>query len=259
MIPRQPGPCGAQIEGRRKSMKGKTVTLTRQLEEFCVDHGADLFGAGDLAPAREAIVAQGGPLVEPFPRAVSLGMRLSDDIVDAHDPNQKHRESLYWHHIYDVVSTSLNFLAYDVGRWLNAKGFRALPVPASLPYNLAKLEGVFSHKLGAHLAGLGWIGKSCLLLTREFGPRVRFVTVLTDAPLDTGSPVDHPCGECRVCVEACPVKAFTGVEFRPEEPLRARFDAPKCSEYRRDHACGVCVSTCPTGKPKRRAARGRAA
>jgi len=236
---------------------GKTEKLTKKLESFCRERGADLVGVADLAPAREAVAVQGGSLVEPFPRAVSMGMRLNDDIVDAHDPNEKHRESLYWHHIYDVVSTSLNFLAYDVARWLADKGHRALPVPASMPYNVAKLEGVFSHKLGAHLAGLGWIGKSCLLLTEEFGPRVRFVTVLTDAPLDTGSPVDHPCGDCRVCVETCPVGAFTGAPFRPEDPLGARFDAPKCSEYRRDHACGVCVSSCPTGKPKRRTARER--
>ena len=109
-------------------------------------------------------------------------------------------------------------------------------------------------KLPAHLAGLGWIGKSCLLLTKEFGPRVRFVSVLTDAPLETGSSLDKPCGKCRACVEACPVGAFTGVEFDPADDLAVRFDAPACSEYRRAHPCGLCVSSCPTGKRRSAAA-----
>jgi hypothetical protein len=66
------------------------------------------------------------------------------------------------------------------------------------------LKDVRAHKLAAHLAGLGWIGKSCLLLTEQFGPRVRFVSVLTDAPLEAGSPLDKPCGKCQVCIDACP-------------------------------------------------------
>jgi epoxyqueuosine reductase QueG len=177
-----------------------------------------------------------------------MGMRLSDPIVDWHSPEEARGQSLYWHHVYEVVTRALDFLAYDVARWLTDKGWNAFPVPASTPYDFGKLEGIFSHKLAAHLAGLGWIGKSCLLLTNQFGPRVRFVTVLTDAPLKTGSALDRPCGRCHTCVDACPVQAFTGAEFRPDEGREARFDVFKCSEYRRDHPCGLCASCCPKGK-----------
>ena len=235
-------------------MSGKGSARTKDLREFSLARGADLFGVADLAPVRPFIAAQGPSLVTQFPRAVSIGMRLSDAIVDSHSPLESRRDSLYWHHVYSVVTASLDFHAYQVSRWLADRGFQALPVPGSTPYNLEKLEGIFSHKLAAHLAGLGWIGKSCLLLTEPFGPRVRFVSVLTDAPLEAGSPLDKPCGKCHACIDACPVKAFTGAEFHADEGREVRFDVFKCSEYRREHPCGLCVSTCPKGKKKRNSA-----
>jgi epoxyqueuosine reductase QueG len=180
-----------------------------------------------------------------------MGMQLCDGIVEQHTPDEPRRHSLYWHHVYEVVSRALDFLAYDAARWLIGQGFRAFPVPASTPYNFDKLEGIFSHKLAAHLGGVGWIGKSCLLLTERFGPRARFVSVLTDAPLDAGTPFDRACGKCHVCVDTCPVKAFTGVEFRAGEGREKRFDVFKCSEYRREHPCGLCVSSCPMGSSRR--------
>ena len=228
-------------------MDSKKGTLTQELEAFARGKGAELIGIADLLPAREFIVSLGNPIVDQFPLAVSMGMPLNYYIVEHHSPTEPRRQSLYWHHVYDVVTPALDLLAYEVMKWLKGQGFKTLPVPGSTPYNFEKLEGIFPHKLAAHLAGLGWIGKSCLLLTDRFGPRVRFVTVLTDAPLQTGSPLDEACGKCHVCVDRCPVTAFTGREFRADELRAKRFDAFKCSEYRREHPCGICVSSCPMG------------
>jgi epoxyqueuosine reductase len=129
-------------------------------------------------------------------------------------------------------------------------------VPASERYDDERICAVFSHKLAANLAGLGWIGKSCLLVTPEAGPRVRWSTVLTDAPLIvTGERVDVKCGECRECVDICPVSAFTGEPFRENEPREVRYDARKCEKYlysSNDHSdwnvCGLCIYACPHGK-----------
>ncbi len=233
-------------------MKLAETALTQELREFSRQRGADLFGIANLLPARDFIASGNNPLVTQFPRAISMGMQLCDAIVEEHTPDELRRNSIYWHHVYEVVSRALDFLAYDVARWLIGQGFQALPVPASTPYNFDKLEGIFSHKLAAHLAGLGWIGKSCLLLTDRFGRRVRFVSVLTDAPLDAGTPFDKNCGKCRVCVDTCPVRAFTGVEFRADEGREVRFDVFKCSEYRREHPCGLCVSSCPMGRARQK-------
>jgi epoxyqueuosine reductase len=232
-------------------MNRNAASLNEELESFCRNRGADLVGVADLIPVRDFILSQGPSMLGQFPRAVSMGIRLNDWIVDSHTPDEPRRHSLYWHHVYDVVTRSLDFLAYDVTRWLISREFQAFPVPGSTPYHFDRLLGIFSHKLAAHLAGLGWIGKSCLLLTEPFGPRIRFVSVLTDAPLESGAPIEQPCGRCHVCIDACPVKAFTGVEFNPAEGREARFAVQKCSEYRREHPCGLCVSTCPKGKKTR--------
>lgn len=222
--------------------------LEQEFHDLCQHHGVALFGIADLTPVQEFIIAQGGTWLKRFPRAISLGLPLVDSIVEQHSPHEPRRESLYWHHVYNVITPALDFLAYELYRRLVARGFAALPVPASTPYNYEKLQGIFSHKLAAHLAGLGWIGKSCLLITKQFGPRVRFVSILTDAPLTPGRPIGNSCGKCRVCVENCPIGAFTGREFVPNEPRELRFYAFKCSEFRRDHPCGLCVSFCPQGK-----------
>ncbi len=233
-------------------MNSKKNVLTEELQKFSYQRGADLFAVADLTPARDFLVSRDHSVAEQYPRAVSIGMQLCDAIVEGHNPEEAPRESLYWHHVYEVVTPALNFLSYEVVRWLTDRNFHAFPIPASTPYSLKKLEGIFSHKLAAHLAGLGWIGKSCLLVTERFGPRARFVSVLTDAPLKTGVLYEKACGKCHACVDACPVSAFTGVEFHPADPREIRFDAYRCSEYRRDHACGRCVSSCPVGKRQSR-------
>jgi epoxyqueuosine reductase len=132
-------------------------------------------------------------------------------------------------------------------------------VPASKRAEDERLCAIFSHKLAAHLAGLGWIGKSCLLVTPQAGPRVRWVSVLTNAPLaTTARPLEDRCGGCRQCVDICPVQAFSGQPFRADEPREARYDAHKCNRYFEEMKIrdaesavrGLCLYVCPYGRGK---------
>jgi epoxyqueuosine reductase QueG len=228
----------------------KSGNFRRRLKALVYQSGGDLFGVADLEPARGFIIAQGGETLIKYPRAISIGIRLSDEIIDQHGPDESHENSLYWHHVYRVVTPALDSLALRIQRELQADGYMALPIPTSLPYNRETLKSVFSHKLAAHLSGLGWIGKNCLLITPDFGPRVRFVTILTDAPLPSGIPLNEKCGKCQSCVVACPVQAFKGVEFKSADDVAARFDTWACEGYRRTHPCGICVARCPAGRPE---------
>jgi epoxyqueuosine reductase QueG len=182
--------------------------------------GADYYGVADLASAVDFIRPQGGERVARFPRAVVMGIRLLDELVDMlEDTGDRTGASLYRHHSYDVVNAALDGMALRVANTIQHEGFRALPIPASKRASDELIAGVFSHKLAAHLAGLGWIGKSCLLVTPDHGPRVRWITVLTDAPLVlTGTPMKPRCGDCTACVDICPVRAFTGWLFYEEAP-----------------------------------------
>lgn len=221
--------------------------------------GADFFGVADLAPAHEAILAQGGPVIAAYPRAVSIGIALMHSIVDQLPQREDPAVAVsYQTCCYDVVNARLDLIASHVGSLLQQEGHRAMPIPASRRVDNERLCAAFSHKLAAHLAGLGWIGKSCMLVTPEVGPRARWVTVLTDAPLQaTGQPMEERCGRCRQCVEVCPAQAFTGEPFRPSEPREKRYDVKKCVDYfmgisKKEKVCGLCLYVCPHGRRKDR-------
>jgi epoxyqueuosine reductase QueG len=229
-----------------------------ELKDCAKGLGIDMFGVADLSSASYAISIQGGQHIGEFPRAISLGITLVDDVVDE---LHRHDDPVVigtYRGLYTAVNAALDRAALMVAKRIQKAGFKAYPIPASQMVNTIKFQGAFSHKLAANLAGLGWIGKSCLLITPDHGPRVRLATVLTDTPLETGSPVANGCGDCRRCVDVCPVKAFTGVPFDPSEPRDLRFMANLCDEYteRRSHTygdvnCGLCVYVCPFGKKRR--------
>ena len=230
-------------------------TQTRGLAE---QWGADFFGVANLSPAYDFILAQGGAVIAEYPRAISIGIALPHSIVDQL-PQRSHRAVAvgYRSHAYDVINERLDLAASQLSSYLQRQAYIALPVPATRRVDDERICAVFSHKLAAHLAGLGWIGKSCLLITPEMGPRVRWTTVLTDAPFeDTGERMDERCGDCEQCVEICPVNAFTGRPFRQEEPREVRYDASKCDRYfakmREKDAevavCGLCLYVCPYGR-----------
>lgn len=224
------------------------------LKKFAKGLGADLFGVADLTVARDFVIAQGGEYIGRFPRAVSIGIRLIDAVVDELFRHEDPSAIFTYRGLYNSVNASLDRMALLIAKKVQKEGFKAYPVPASQSVNPVKLEGVVSHKLVAHLAGLGWIGKSALLITPSYGPRVRFATVLTDAIMELGVPLPNRCGDCRRCVDVCPVKAFTGVSFSPSEPRDTRFRAQICNDYsdRRtrligEGLCGLCVYICPYG------------
>jgi epoxyqueuosine reductase QueG len=224
----------------------------------------DYFGVADLAPARDFIHGQGGDRAGRYSRGIVLGIALQDSLVDLLPEQDREGAILYRHSSYDVVNLALDQMALRVANTIQRAGFEAFPVPASKRTDDEHISGIFSQKLGAHLAGLGWIGKSCLLVTPDHGPRVRWVTVLTDAPLEpTGSPMKPRCGTCTACVDICPAGAFTGKPFAPDEPREARFDAAACDRYFKEMerekgvaVCGLCLWVCPHGR-KNGSRRGR--
>ncbi|HWQ67973.1 MAG TPA: 4Fe-4S double cluster binding domain-containing protein [Methanospirillum sp.] len=232
------------------------MSLEETLRQIAYTAGVDQYGIADLSSATEAIQKQGGEEIAAYPRAISIGINLIHPLVDllpsAIDPGPL----LYRHYVYDVVNTRLDLIISQLAGRIQQEGYAAFPVPASKRTNDEQICAFFSHKLAAHCAGLGWIGRSCLLITPDAGPRVRWGSILTNAPLSpTGTPMGEQCGSCRECVDICPVQAFSGETFRKSEPREVRFDAKKCDRYfsslrdqGKEAVCGLCLYTCPYGK-----------
>jgi epoxyqueuosine reductase QueG len=112
------------------------------------------------------------------------------------------------------------------------------------------------HKTVAVNSGLGWIGKSALFITEEYGSVIRLTSVLTDAPLEYNkATIKSKCGGCMICTQACPGKAISGRAWSPELDRDEFFDAVACRKAAREIAaksiqkkitlCGKCIEVCP--------------
>ncbi len=232
------------------------MELQERLPRLVRRLGGDLYGVADLSLARAEVARQGGEELSTYPRAISIGIELLHPIVDRLPDRELRSVAVeYRTHAYDIVNQRLDAIASRVASELQRAGFKAFPVPASDRVDDERICAVFSHKLAAHLAGLGWIGKSCLLITPGAGPRIRWTTVLTNAPLPTGAPMAQRCGDCQECVDICPQRAFTGRNFIETEPREARYDARACERYFKKMesegkvpVCGLCLFVCPHGR-----------
>lgn len=117
----------------------------------------------------------------------------------------------------------------------------------------------FSFKYAAVRAGLGWIGRNDVVITRRYGPRVRLSALLIDARLDCGTPIlESGCPEdCRRCVDACPCNALKDRRWTIDARRADIIDYHRCNRMRsafierlgRKNACGLCMVACPFGMP----------
>ncbi|MEW5722037.1 MAG: 4Fe-4S double cluster binding domain-containing protein [Thermodesulfobacteriota bacterium] len=216
--------------------------------------GADFFGVADLAPFRGFRTVP-ADLLDPYARGVSLGVALSWDVIE----NLVDGPTPHYSHHYSKVNDLLDHLALRVSGALRKDGRRALPIPASQILDREHWLGAISHKAVARMAGLGWQGKSLLLVNPKVGPRLRLVTILTDLELPADRPLANQCGQCEECRKACPAGAIKGTPFEEGYRTRAQaWDARLCTDklindfgHREGVAsliCGLCIKACPFGR-----------
>jgi epoxyqueuosine reductase len=108
-------------------------------------------------------------------------------------------------------------LLYDrtrpLKRLLAAQGHRARATVDTMP----ALERAWASR-----AGLGFIGKNACLIVPGVGSHVLLSLIVTDAELDADAPIEERCGQCRLCLDACPTRAFVA---------ERQLDARRCISY----------------------------
>jgi epoxyqueuosine reductase len=159
----------------------------------------------------------------------------------------------------DTLSQLLKLQKHAV-QFLKARGYRALAIPPDSDRKngtfISKLYSLFTHKMAATSAGLGWIGKNGLLISPDFGPRLSLVTVLTDAPIEPDGPMEKSlCGDCSLCVQYCPSQAITGAEWSRSAPYVELVRLDACRSHKKAKRltegkpnCGLCINICPYGR-----------
>jgi epoxyqueuosine reductase len=240
-------------------MRKKMTYLNEAVKEVIRSFYLDYIGFADLSSYEMDLVKQGGNILRGYKNGISLGLLIPNSIVDLLPERADANVACeYRRQGYDVLNDRLNMAASVVSSFLNGRGYRTLPVPAADRTDVEKALPTVSHKTIAHIAGLGWIGKNCLLITPEHGPRLRLISLLTEAPLETvNNPLEQRCGECRRCVEICPVQAIKGKNYVNGAPREERFDFKKCNDYfdnlkktEQYAVCGLCLYVCPFGRGK---------
>ncbi len=223
--------------------------LREKLEKTAEGYGAKAFGVADLGILLDNYPEALTDIAGEYNRAVVCGLRLQQAaLCDVKD----HPTPIYFHN-YRQTNYQLDRLAWAVADAIQAGGFEALAVPSSQIIKRNPMRGHVSHKELGRLAGLGFIGKNNLLVHPEYGAQMRYVSVLTNAPLTPDQPYSgKECGNCDACRKACPAGAIGNT--RKDFNLEACYE--KLNEFTKipfigQHICGVCVKACGPRRKKR--------
>lgn len=220
------------------------VWLTGWMEE----HGILLWGVADLKGFSTPPDETG----RRFPLAISWAVPMNPEIMVQIQtgPNQAYADEYAW------ANKHINEISIALADEIKNRGFGAMPLGASSRTDTVNIKGDFPHKTAATRAGLGWIGRHCQLITRPFGPWIRLGTIFTDMNLPCAQPIERNfCGNCTLCVDACPAKALTGSRWDPTVARETILDVWACDQWKKEHYfefhnghnCGICTAVCPHG------------
>ena len=205
-------------------------TLTQSVLSNLLQWGADLVG---IAPVERFRNAPNGHHPSEFmpscKSAISISMHIHQGAADVwgdyDQPNKTNTPYLFYG--YGLTNLELARMANRIAKVLEYWGYKSLCFLPTWITSMAKymdetkttrkLKAEISHRHAAVAAGLGTLGLNGLLLTPEFGPMQRLVTVLTSAELEPTPLYDGP-ELCRPdlsgmkCVRLCPAQAFSEKE-----------------------------------------------
>jgi epoxyqueuosine reductase len=220
-------------------------TLNAELTSFLKDKGVSLIGFADLHEIDSW--ARDG-----FPFGISIAIALNPQVMSGikAGPTKPYNAE------YNRMNILLDKISQSTEQFLVKKGHKAKARFATFEEDEVTMTAKLPHKTVATRAGLGWVGKSNLLITEKYGSAVRLVTVLTGAPLAAGNPINSSrCGDCTACVDICPSQTLTGNMWKPGVTRESMFDFHVCRKKAREQTakligesksiCGLCIIACP--------------
>ena len=206
-----------------------------KLGEFALSLGVGIFEYVKLP--HDLIFQEYGVL---YDNAIILAMEMSRELIDE-APSQATLNMVFG--TYDDLGKAAN----EIAGYLRDHGYAA---QADHP-----LGGLVLFPPLAQRAGIGWVGKHGLLITPEYGPRVRLAAVYTSignlpfAESNIHGWVEDYCETCGICVQQCPPEAILDESIAHETGLITRISQQGCFEYfAQYYGCSVCVKVCPFSK-----------
>lgn len=215
--------------------------LTASVKNYLLSKGAALTGVADMSGIANCHYHYG----------ISVAIPIPPDIVR---PLQKAPTHGYYEK-YTEINRRLNALVFAGESFLKERGYNAYALTVDRVQMKDRFTSSLPHKTVATQAGIGWIGKNCLLVTEKYGSAVRISSIYTDAPLIADAPVRQSrCGTCQLCVNACPAHALKGKLWQTDTVREEIADIKNCYNtmisitkkslgFEMD-ICGKCFAVC---------------
>ncbi|HOK56112.1 MAG TPA: 4Fe-4S binding protein [bacterium] len=190
--------------------------LTRKVKKFVLDNGADLVGIAPVSRWEKAPIKHSPKGIMPESKSVIVA---GVHFLDANTELAAEKDPRFPGPGYSEMNASvfLQSLGFKIAKFLQDMGFSTIPIIHTMLWNYRPQEGAergwmadMCHYYAAVCAGLGEIGWNNLCLTPQFGPRQRFISIITEAelepdPLYNGEPL---CDKCLLCAKNCPTESF---------------------------------------------------
>ena len=236
-------PADQEILARLRTYDRKADLLKEELTQLLRDHGAAFVGVGDLTGVGEGVCTTGVSVAVPVPRNIVADLQTA--------PTAEYQV------MYHTLNEKLDRIVEAGAQFLMERGYQArAQTTKRIHFGKPDLSTPLPHKTVATRAGVGWIGKSCLLVTKEYGGAVRISSLLTNAPLPCDQPItESKCGQCKKCVESCPGGALLGANWKAGMPREELVQANLCMETQarvmkeatgmEADLCGKCFAVCP--------------
>lgn len=225
------------VNPERHIFSGPIETADR-VREFALAAGADLVG---YTRVKEDFIFRGTTIEHE--NCVVLGMEMDYDLIRTAPDPPSGVEVLraYWR-IGDV--------ACRVAAFIRSLGY---PARAHHPRSFVEFPPTILQTVAGLEAGFGEVGRLGVLITEEYGPRVRIASVTTDLALPEGRRkyfgVQEFCADCHVCQEACQGDAIPEEKEVVRGHLKYTIDPLKClPEFAKFDGCNICVATCVFNK-----------
>jgi reductive dehalogenase len=244
-----------EVVGHRGRLVGDKEILTRFIKRAAKFYGAALVG---VAPLDRLWLYTSNRQREPYDipesvnRAIVVGVEMDYDDIST--------SPAYLSSAASVLGYSkMAFIDIELTALIERLGYKAIPcgndIALSVPLAID--------------AGLGGYGRHGILITKEYGPRVRITKILTDMPLLADRPdmdfcdsVVRFCEICEKCAQHCPSQSipygmqrtWQGVSEKSNNPgVKKWYVNPEtCFGFWVENGgdCSNCISSCPYNKPK---------
>jgi len=209
------------------------------LKDYLISLGASKVGFADVNGLASEFVD--------LPHGISLVLKLPIEAIEF--LNQEDYQS-YWKCFHKQID-SLTEISLKGEEYIKNLGYDAFGLTMTRnECDMKKLLSILPFKTIATKSGMGWIGRSALLVTPEYGSAIALGGILTDMPLEFDTPItDSECDECTNCQDACPVDAINPQKWNDRLNRSDIIDIEVCSEYIIDQykaglGCTKCMLEC---------------